>query len=189
LALWRRVAAEVRPIRRRRQAKSGEPTPLQKDAGTVLQSDGAPDRKPPIFATDQTPPATSKKPSSEATKLHHGVAPGLDRRTLVKLRRGLIPVDQKLDLHGCTYDEGRKTVERFLIRSEAAGRRCVLIITGRGLRREGSGVLRKAVPQWLNDPQNRQFVLGFSFATAAHGGDGALYVLLRRRRKSGEVPT
>jgi DNA-nicking Smr family endonuclease len=182
LALWRRVAADVSPIQRRRRGEvSGTASP-EKGLDTPPQP-GPPQREGPP-PPEQRPirKAAQGSSGSPATALGHGIAPGLDKRTLLKLRRGLIPVDGQLDLHGCTYDEGRRTVERFLAACQAAGRRCVLIITGRGLRQPGSGVLRGAVPAWLNEPENRSRVLGFSFATPADGGDGALYVLLRRQR-------
>ena len=68
----------------------------------------------------------------------------------------------------------------FIARSEAAGKRCVLVITGKGL--ASGGVLRDQVPRWLNLPPNRARVLAFDYAQQQHGGSGALYVLLKRRR-------
>jgi DNA-nicking Smr family endonuclease len=81
----------------------------------------------------------------------------------------------------------------FIARSARAGLRCVLVITGKGLRRldderSGSeiGILRNAAPRWLNEAPNRARILAFAAAQPRHGGGGALYVLLRRRERSGQ---
>ena len=101
----------------------------------------------------------------------------------MRLRRGLLPVEGRIDLHGMTQDQAHGALDRYLAASGAAGRRCVLVITGKGYRPDGStGVLRAAVPRWLNQMPNRERVLAFCHATPADGGEGALYVLLRRQR-------
>lgn len=115
--------------------------------------------------------------------LTHATASGLDRRALLRLRRGLWPVEAELDLHGCTQDTAHRRLEAFLASAESDGRRCVLVITGRGLRGGDTGVLREAVPRWLNQHPNRRRVLAFCYATPARGGQGALFVLVRRVRR------
>ncbi len=114
-------------------------------------------------------------------ELGHGIAPGLDKRTLIRLRKGQLPIDGRLDLHGSTQVEARHRLAVFLAASMAADRRCVLVITGKGSR--GDGILRQEVPRWLNEADNRAAVIGFCHATPPDGGEGALYVLLRRRRR------
>jgi DNA-nicking Smr family endonuclease len=113
-------------------------------------------------------------------------APGLDKRSAERLKRGELPIEARLDLHGMTQDEAHEALGRFLSRAEAHGLRCVLVITGKGFRRLGEGgglgILKGAVPRWLNEAPNRARVLAFSAAQPQHGGGGALYVLLRRRR-------
>jgi DNA-nicking Smr family endonuclease len=116
-------------------------------------------------------------------ELGHGVAPGLDKRTLIKLRRGQFRVEDDIDLHNFTQEQAHRALDAFLAASHAAGRRCVLVITGKGLKSDGTiGALRHGVPHWLNLPPNRARVLAFCHATPADGGEGALYVLLRRPR-------
>jgi DNA-nicking Smr family endonuclease len=116
-------------------------------------------------------------------ELGHGVAPGLDKRTLIKLRRGQFRVEAEIDLHRCSQEQAHRALDAFLAASHAGGRRCVLVITGKGLKSSGPvGVLRHGVPHWLNLPPNRERVLAFCHATPADGGEGALYVLLRRPR-------
>ena len=90
-------------------------------------------------------------------------------------------IEQTLDLHGRTQDEAHGALARFLAAAQAAGCRCVLVVTGKGL--GSGGTLRHMVPRWLNEGANREHIVAFSPAQARHGGAGALYVLLRRHRK------
>lgn len=112
--------------------------------------------------------------------LNHARSPGVDKRTDERMRRGSMVIDGRLDLHGMTQDAAHGALTGFISRAYEGGRRCLLIITGKG--REGSGVLRGQVPRWLNDAPVREKVLGFSYAKPEHGGEGALYVLVKRRR-------
>lgn len=104
----------------------------------------------------------------------------IDRRTRQKLERGKMAIEAVLDLHGHSRDQARDAVGRFISQSAAMGRRCVLVITGKG--RETGGILRKSVPEWLKDPHYAPHVLHVSPARGKHGGGGAWYVLLRRTR-------
>jgi len=121
-------------------------------------------------------------------KLSHGrpkevrMGAGLERRTAQKLRRGQIPIDASLDLHGMTQSEAYGALRVALQRSQAVGHRCLLVITGKGTGRANSGILKLMVPQWLDQPINRNRVLAFKTAQPQHGGTGAIYVLLRRQR-------
>ncbi|MEW6272267.1 MAG: Smr/MutS family protein [Thermodesulfobacteriota bacterium] len=111
-----------------------------------------------------------------------GSLPALDRRTAERLRRGQIEIEGQLDLHGLTQDEAFLAIQTFLYESLQEGRRCVLLITGKGTARDGGGVLRSAVPRWLTEGAYAPHLVGIAPAHAQHGGDGALYVLLRRQR-------
>jgi DNA-nicking Smr family endonuclease len=104
----------------------------------------------------------------------------LDRRTLERLREGRIPLEGTLDLHGLTQDEATAALDNFLWQAWREGRRSLLIITGKGTARDGGGVLRSAVPRWLDESSHRERLMGVGPANSEHGGDGALYVLLRR---------
>ena len=113
----------------------------------------------------------------------HGQAPGLDKRTKMRLRRGQVVIEARLDLHGMTQSQAYDGVYRFLEVARKNGRQTVLVITGKGLRRDGHyGVLRGAVPRWLNEPPLRDWIKAFDYAAPRDGGEGALYVLLRRRK-------
>ena len=106
---------------------------------------------------------------------------GLDRRSAQRLRRGQMPIEARLDLHGMTQEEAHRALDRFIVAMREDARRAVLIITGKGTR-EGGGVLRQAVPRWLDEARCRPHVLAIEEARPRHGGAGALYVLLRRKR-------
>lgn len=114
--------------------------------------------------------------------LNTGVAAGMDARNMDRLKRGRIRPEAKLDLHGKTRDQAHRALEEFLARAQADGRRCVIVVTGRGRLSEGGGVIRSEVPHWLNLAPNRSRILGFAQAQPRDGGSGALYVMIRRLR-------
>jgi DNA-nicking Smr family endonuclease len=107
----------------------------------------------------------------------------LGRRMKQRVVRGKEAIDARLDLHGLTQSEAHAALLRFLRAASARGARLVLVITGKGRQGEGErGVLRRQVPQWLGLPEFRALVVGFEDAHIAHGGEGALYVRVRRPR-------
>ena len=114
--------------------------------------------------------------------LTHDAAPGLDRRSVERLRGGELRIEARLDLHGMTQGEAHRALGDFVAHAHRAGLRCVLVITGKGGRGSGDGVLRAAVPRWLNEAPNRAALLAFAPAQPRDGGTGALYLLLRRQR-------
>jgi len=109
----------------------------------------------------------------------------LGRRMRSRVARGKEDIDGRLDLHGLTQSEAHAALLRFLRQASGRGARLVLVITGKGARGgEGErGVLRRQVPQWLRLPEFRALVIGFEQAHVAHGGEGALYVRVRRSRE------
>jgi len=118
---------------------------------------------------------------------------GLDRNSSEKLRRGKMVIEGRADLHGMTRREAYTRLRSFLGSAHRQGKRCVLVITGKGSSHEKTddasfmgggrkGVLRDEVPRWLSEPDMHRLVLDFRLAQPKHGGAGALYVLLRRSR-------
>jgi len=167
--VWRAVVRDVKPL-------PGHPPP-----------DPAITAPPPplIVTTPSAMPRPSSPPpprrsAAPPPPLEHGRAAGLDKRTAERMQGGDMEIDGRLDLHGMTQDSAHAALNGFVLRAYDAGRRCLLVITGKG--RLGSGVLRAEVPRWLNQSPLRERVLGFSYAKARHGGEGALYVLVKRRR-------
>jgi DNA-nicking Smr family endonuclease len=112
--------------------------------------------------------------------LEPGRSIGVDRRTDQRLRRGQLAIDGRIDLHGLTQAAAHDRLGAFLEEGQRLGRRCVLVITGKGS--AGEGVLRTVVPRWLSEPGLRRLIVAVHRAQPNHGGDGALYVLLKRRR-------
>ncbi len=119
---------------------------------------------------------------SSSPSVQVGRMAGVDRRTAERLRRGKLGIDARLDLHGHTQDAAHAALTEFIAASVAQGRRCVLIVTGKGTVSQGGGVLRRRVPDWLNLPPCRGHVVAIEESQRHHGGSGALYVLLRRAR-------
>lgn len=110
---------------------------------------------------------------------------GLDERTLRQLMAGALSVEAHLDLHGCNAEQAMDSVLFFVRESYLMGRRVVLIVTGRGLNSPGGmGVLRQETQTWLTRDPLKRVVLAFCTAQPRHGGAGAIYVLLRKRKKS-----
>jgi len=170
LALWRHVTrADVRLPGRDYVEPDFAPDEAPLEPPIEPDADGAPPRTPSSARDD--PP------------LEVGRATGVDKRTAQRLRRGQLDIEARLDLHGLTQTEAHRALNGFLADAQAAGKRCVIVITGKGRRDDAdSGVLRRAVPHWLDQPPNRARIIAVRHAQPRHGGDGALYVLLRKAR-------
>lgn len=111
-----------------------------------------------------------------------GSAHGLDPRILKRLRRGDYALQGHLDLHGMKRDEAKVALEAYLAQCRAAGKRCVLVVHGRGLHsKDQVPVLKEAVQRWLQTARFGQVVLAFATARPHDGGAGAIYLLLRRQ--------
>jgi DNA-nicking Smr family endonuclease len=130
--------------------------------------------KPPVSALPRR--AASAKPSQPAPPPAAPLPAQLDRRARRRIASGRDDIDARFDLHGLTQSEAHMELLHFLRSATAREARLVLVITGK------SGVLRRQVPLWLALPDFRVHVIGFETAHIAHGGDGALYVRLRRSR-------
>ncbi|MDP7651607.1 MAG: Smr/MutS family protein [Rhodospirillales bacterium] len=174
--LWREVTGDVGRLEETNTQDAVVPEGAEREENTP-----SPTNSRPRARTKQAPSPSSPAPLPE---LRHDAQPGLDKRTAARLRRGQIPLEGRIDLHGLTQDEAHRALSAFLSASCDAGRRCVLVITGKGFGPDGSiGVLRAAVPRWLNEASHRRQVLAFRHAQPRDGGEGALYILLKRNRK------
>lgn len=177
-ALWDHVTQSVK-----RSSAAGTPLPLDDDDPEGSDETPAAPKKTRVRQRLMEPPPLP--PTPNPIPLTHGTTAGMDRRTAQRLRRGKLDVEATLDLHGHTQAAAHRTLERFLHDGYMAGIRTVLVITGKGDRLGGRpGVLRDAVPRWFNEIPMRQWVAGFSYAAPKDGGDGALYVRLKRRKSS-----
>src|SRR5437868_9304735 len=166
--LWDSVARQVKPLRK--SPRLAKPHAVEADAPSV---GSAPPRRPPSPVKISPPPRPQAPP----------LAP-LGRRERSQLSRGKKEIDARIDLHGMTQTRAHRALFGFLQRAHGDGLTFVLVITGKG--KVGSeserGVLRRQVPQWLGLPEFRSLVVGFEEAHVGHGGEGALYVRVRRAR-------
>ncbi len=171
LRLWRQVTESIAPLGRRPPA--------------VEASEEEPEKKPP-----KAPPRTVRAPSKPPTAARQPPALSpIDRRTASRLTRGTVTIDARIDLHGMTQAAAHGRLARFLAAAQADGARMALVVTGKGRPASEAadgdrerGVLRRVVPMWLASAEMRPFVVGFGEAGPTHGGAGALYVRIRRRR-------
>jgi DNA-nicking Smr family endonuclease len=170
--LWSSVARTVKPLRLSR--KTAPAISLK----TAVPADARAHKK--------------KRPSEPVAATHPRRAPAaipvsLARREKQQLARGRTTIDARIDLHGMTQAQAHGALLRFLHRSQGRGAKFVLVITGKGLPTAPQGergVLRRQVPLWFALPEFRACVLGFDVAHTEHGGEGALYVRLRRTQGS-----
>ncbi|MGB0631472.1 MAG: Smr/MutS family protein [Alphaproteobacteria bacterium] len=167
-ALFRAAMADAKPLDRRHQIFTEEIT--------------APPATPARKKFTPRPPPQPASAASPVKPLETGTAADLDRRTMDKLRKGRLRPETRIDLHGMTASRAHSALNQFLANAHGAGKRCVLVITGKGSLKEGGGVIRRELPAWLNAPGNRTRILGFAQAQPGDGGGGAFYVLLKRRR-------
>jgi DNA-nicking Smr family endonuclease len=139
-------------------------------------------RPAPAPAAAPEGPRAAEGPSIAADTMPVERFAGIDRANAERLKRGRHPIAARLDLHGRTQGEAHRELIDFVEASYQAGRRCVLVITGRGLGPNGAGVLKSAVPRWLGEAGLRRRILAIATAQPRDGGAGALYLLLRRQR-------
>jgi DNA-nicking Smr family endonuclease len=170
-ALWESVAKQTKPLRKKLRAAKAAAEPPAVETPVATKSILPP--KP------LSPAAMPRAPKPEAPPL----AP-LGRRERSQLSRGRKEIDARLDLHGMTQTRAHRALSGFLQRAHSDGLTFVLVITGKGKIGAESerGVLRRQVPQWLSLPEFRSLVVGFEEAHVGHGGEGALYVRIRRAR-------
>ena len=147
-------------------------------------------RLAPEPAADEAPPERAKRPppapppvlSRTPPLLEPGAAAGVDGRAAARLRRGQMRPEARIDLHGHTLEQAHRALAGFVDRAAGEGRRCVLVITGKGGVGRTGGTIRSEFPRWLNQPGLRPRILAFAEAQPKDGGAGAFYVLLRKRR-------
>jgi DNA-nicking Smr family endonuclease len=171
-ALWASVTRSVRRLRKVKPAAPATPT-LEATAATI-----------PLRAAPKPTTAVKKAAAKTRTAIYAVPAPppsaGLERRLKQRLARGVQAIDARIDLHGLTQAEAHAALGGFLRAAQRKSAKVVLIITGKGGREHG--VLRRAVPLWLGLAEWRGMVVGFETAGPAHGGEGALYVRVRKLR-------
>jgi DNA-nicking Smr family endonuclease len=173
--LWESVAKQTKPLRKRSRAAKPQRAAPDPETPVATKAAAVPKAHPPA----KVPPAPRPALPPAAPPL----AP-LGRRERSQLSRGRKEIDARLDLHGMTQTRAHRALSGFLQRAHSEGLTFVLVITGKGRMGAESerGVLRRQVPRWLSLPEFRSLVVGFEEAHVGHGGEGALYVRIRRSR-------
>lgn len=174
-ALWHSIAKTAKPLKRRRKPAAAAASP-----GPKAPPQAAVPKAKAKTAAKSPPPAAPQ--AARPHELAHGVSVGIDKRQAERFRRGRTPIDGRIDLHGRTQQQAHDDLKEFLAGAHAAGKRCLLVITGKGTTAGKIGILKENVPRWLNEPALRRHVLAFDHAEPQHGGEGALYVLLKRQK-------
>ena len=177
--LWAKITGSVAPLRQRRPAAA--PATIPASPAQSARKAHAPTATHTAAVTRAGAGKSAPKPASPLESL--------DRRLKQRLARGTQTIDGRLDLHGRTQSEAHAALIRFLRRAQRDGAKFVLVITGKGGgRRDGGegGVLKRQVPQWLRLPDLRPYVIGFETAHVGHGGEGAIYVRIRKSVISGQ---
>lgn len=106
----------------------------------------------------------------------------VDGGTQTRLKKGKLPIEAVLDLHGYRLEAAQQALESFVAQAYGAGKRCLLVITGKG-RSDGPSI-RSLLPEWMNVPAIRPYLLTLEQAAQKDGGSGAFYLLLKSQRKT-----
>jgi DNA-nicking Smr family endonuclease len=178
-ALWDHVTASIAPRRRHSATKPAAKTTEAPSAApsaravaaakaTLLKPMGKPEIK------------TTLKPAPDPFS-----APRLDGKRAQRFLKGELEFDGRIDLHGLTLELAHKALAGFLMQARSRGHRMVLVITGKGAGK--GGALKRMVPMWLSAPPFDTLLAGLATAQPKHGGEGALYLYLRRKRDAAPV--
>jgi DNA-nicking Smr family endonuclease len=183
--LWSRVARSVDKVRSKPRVPS--------HVGSVVHAPAKPARDEP--EPRPRPPKATLPPPPAPKSARPAPLADFDRRAVRQVASGKVAIDARLDLHGMRQRDARTELHAFLRAAQARALKTVLIITGKGdaaaerdhlasaFGKAPRGILRRSVPQWLEEPELRSVVLSYTSAGTRHGGDGALYVQLRKSRR------
>ncbi|OSQ40394.1 Smr/MutS family protein [Thalassospira mesophila] len=211
-ALWQAFTHDVTPLRARRKGLSDEDASAFEEAlGTDASFSGGETALPPTASLSASATSSlgdeisrseatrlarnlpsardaARKPVAKAKgleELQTGKTAGIDKSTADKFKKGRMAIEGRIDLHGMTQEVAHHALNSFIEMAWRNDKRCVLVITGKGSRADEygrTGLLRQRLPQWLSAPRLRPHILAVTQAQISHGGAGAFYVLLKRRR-------
>jgi DNA-nicking Smr family endonuclease len=184
--LWKQVTERTTPLHPGRDETGLEP--------------GTRESKTPVKRSITAPPLFRVGETAQQSKSRHAFIPCLsdelarapvtmDRKSYSRMKKGRLAPESRIDLHGMTAAQAHAALTRFILTAISEERRLVLVITGKGRQSDDDGpipmrhgVLRHQVPHWLHTPPLKPYVLQIAEAHLKHGGQGALYVYLRRNR-------
>jgi DNA-nicking Smr family endonuclease len=180
--LWGKVARSTRPMPGRMEdiealekaiaeAEENEQKPVVREAAAALRKGATTHTFDDMIY--QPPPQPKPAPGRHQP---------LERPVKRKIAKGRLELEARIDLHGMFQDEAQGLLHAFIRRAHDRGLRHVLVITGKGASMGSEGALKRAVPIWFGKPEFRHLISSWETAAQNHGGDGALYVRLARRR-------
>lgn len=186
--LWNQVARSTKPLRPKRSfpeehdtAPERKPTKPSRQVREPIQPFSLGERVSNRQKGHELAPSISASLASQPVDM--------DKKAFTRLKRGKLRPDARIDLHGMTLDQAHPALTRFILNAQAEGKRLVLVITGKGKPSQDdgpiprrTGVLRHNVPYWLRSGATAAAVMQISESHIRHGGTGAFYVYLRKRR-------
>ncbi len=177
--LWGKVARTARPISGRLQELLGFDG-VEAEAEAKVEATASEQKKaiPPFPQMIIETVSAAQTAGSTKDRVHYPMEKPVKR----KLTRGRLALEARIDLHGMFQSEAHAVLLDFLIRAHERGLRHVLVITGKGRSMGSDGALKRAVPMWFSKPEYRHLISSYEDASMNHGGEGALYVRLARRR-------
>lgn len=177
--LWQRIAGGAKPLEKKQPKKIPHEFPKKRPRPEKREIFEIPDFR----VGEKAATSLAAMPDASRTTIR------MDQRKFTRMKRGKTAPDARLDLHGKTASEGRAALVSFLFNAYQEGHRTVLVITGKGRERidagpipQRPGILRQQLPQWVSSTPLNQIVLQCTEAHPRHGGSGAFYVYLARRR-------
>ncbi|MGR3494486.1 Smr/MutS family protein [Citreimonas sp.] len=187
IELWQQIARSTDPLHKRGRHRSDPP---QKQARAEPQAKADPAPVQPFTLGQAAPARHATQPMPQPTgKWLEAQPKRMDSKAYTRLKRGKLAPEARIDLHGLTLDEAHPRLISFILRGQSRGLRLVLVITGKGRREDPyepmpdrRGVLKRQVPLWLGQAPVAQAVLQIAPAHIRHGGEGAYYVYLKKRR-------
>lgn len=196
--VWSHTAQSIEPLKRAKGRhhpaveRAHEALPRVAHKGDAAESKHSAAKAAHSKAAEMKAPASLHHPAAAKPKAPLPIAT-FDRKKVRKIRSGQVDIEARIDLHGMRQDEAHTALVRFLHRCQSKGQRWVLVITGKGkiadrdddapfdmTRQRERGILKRNVPRWLDEPDLRHLVVSYTLAAQQHGGDGALYVHLRK---------
>ena len=167
--LWEKVARTVTPLGPpRAQMSELEAVDFEKLLEMPKTGPAIAEPAPIEVVKSASKPKAVKSPESIDEPIHRRIA------------KGKVAIEARIDLHCMTQDEAHFLLMSFIIRAAQRHLRTVLVITGKGRSPKSEGALKRAVPLWLSQPAFAAHVSGYADAAQSHGGEGALYVRLRK---------
>jgi DNA-nicking Smr family endonuclease len=186
--LWAYTMRDAHSLRRRSRAQKPAPQPDEVELSLALPAAATAEAKGKNLASPRSAAAAVKTPPAPPPAFKPPTLANYDEKERRRLSRNPELIDARLDLHGMRQREAHSALRSFILSASARGCRHLLVITGKGTSaererdflREERGVLKRLVPQWLGEAELRNFVVSYTASHTRHGGEGALYVRLRK---------